>query len=289
MNWASPDLQTLIKLSLAEDDVRRDITTSLLIQPTIHIEAAVVAKQKGIVCGLPLAALFFRQLAHSVRVKTRVKDGTAVRPGQAFLSLVGPARVILSGERPVLNAIQHLSGIATFTAAQVAHLGRCRTHLLDTRKTIPGWRRLEKYAVRCGGGTNHRMSLGDAVLVKENHVRICRLSGVDWAGRLKTFRRRKPTFPVQIEIQTWADLAQVLAIKPQRVLLDNLAIPVLKRMISALRQALPKVEIEISGGVRPEDLPRLAKLGAEYISMGRLTHSAPAFDCSLDILRVQSR
>jgi nicotinate-nucleotide pyrophosphorylase (carboxylating) len=287
--WNSSDIQTLVRLALKEDDARQDVTTRLLIPLEVRLEAVLVAKQEGVICGLPLAAVFFKQLAPAVRVKPLMKDGSRVRSGQKFLSLSGSARAILSGERPVLNAIQHLSGIATFTAIQVALLGRSRTRLLDTRKTLPGWRLLEKYAVRCGGGTNHRMSLGDAVLVKENHVRICRLANVDWIKRLQTFRRQHPGFPTQIEIQSWEDVEPVIAIRPQAVLLDNLAIPVLKKMIQTLRKRLPHVEIEISGGVRPEDLPRLAALSPDRISMGRLTHSAPAFDCSLDILRVQSR
>lgn len=289
MHWGSASIRALVRLALAEDDARQDVTSRLLIPPNVHLKAAFVAKQRGVVCGLPLAAAFFKALAPSARVRSLVGEGAAIRPGQAFLRIEGQARVILTAERPALNAVQHLSGIATYTAAQVARLGRGKTQLLDTRKTLPGWRALEKYAVRCGGGTNHRQTLGDAVLVKENHVFIDRAAGVDWVTRLRRFRAAKPAFPVQVEIQSWTDLKQAIQIRPQRVLLDNQPPAALKKMMAALRRALPGVEIEISGGVRPEDLARLARLKPEYISMGRLTHSAPAFDCSLDILRVQNR
>ena len=289
MQWRSPEIRALVALALSEDDARQDITSRLLIPTNVRLKAAFVAKQRGVVCGLPLAAAFFKALAPSARVRPLVREGAVVRPGQAFLRIEGPARVILAAERPALNAVQHLSGIATYTAAQVARLGRGKTQLLDTRKTLPGWRALEKYAVRCGGGKNHRQSLGDAVLVKENHVFIGRAAGIDWVARLRRFRAAKPAFPVQVEIQSWADLKQVVLIRPQRVLVDNQPPATLKKMMAALRRALPGVEIEISGGVRPDDLARLARLNPERISMGRLTHSAPAFDCSLDILHVQVR
>jgi len=284
VNWSHSSVKTLISLALQEDQARHDATSRLLIPASARLKASIRAKQVGVVCGLPLGKMIFQAVQRSMTVKLLIKEGARVKPGQTLMTMSGAARAILEGERPALNAIQHLSGIATYTAQQVARLGKSKTKLLDTRKTIPGWRALEKYAVLCGGGDNHRMSLGDAVLVKENHIRIAREAGTDWVETLQKFRKKHPAFPVQIEVQTWDDLSDVIRVAPQRVLLDNLPVPTLKKMIRVLRQTLPNLEIEISGGVRPEDLHRLGKLGVERISMGRLTHSAPAFDCSLDIL-----
>ena len=289
MNWNSASVKELIRLALFEDRARQDLTTAALIPPECRLTAEIKAKQVGVVAGLPLAGLFFKKINPHLHYGMKAKDGHRVMKGQVLARVEGNARSILAAERPALNALQHLSGIATFTAQQVAQVKGSRTKIYDTRKTLPGWRILEKYAVRCGGGENHRMSLGDAVLVKENHLKICRETGHDWVGALLQLRRARPNLSMQIEIQTWNDLREVLKVRPPRVLLDNLDKPVLRRMISLIRKELPNTEIEVSGGVRTEDLKALSRLGVERISMGKLTHSAPAFDCSLDIVRVHAR
>lgn len=289
MNWNSASVKELVRLALLEDQARQDLTTSALIPSACRLTAEIRAKQAGIVAGLPLTGVFFKKINPQLRYIMKAKDGRRVALGQVLARIEGNARSILAAERPALNALQHLSGIATFTARQVVQVKGSKTRIYDTRKTLPGWRTLEKYAVRCGGGQNHRMSLGDAILVKENHLKICRETGRDWVEALHRIRRLKPDLPMQIEIQTWNDLREVLKVKPPRVLLDNLGKPVLRRMISLIRKELPHTEIEVSGGVRTEDLKPLAKLGVERISMGKLTHSAPAFDCSLDIIRVHAR
>jgi len=287
VNWHTPAIQTLIQLALREDQARADITSRLMIPSSIRLKAVLRAKQDGVVCGLPLAIQILKAVSPALAARAIVKEGSKVVKGQPFLSVQGSGRSILEAERPALNAIQHLSGIATLTARCRTLMGRSKTRLLDTRKTIPGWRALEKYAVACGGGANHRMSLGDAILVKENHIDIARRTGSDWVKTLQSFRKKRPSFPMQVEIQTVQDLQDALRIAPQRVLLDNLPDATLKKMIKTVRKELPNTEIEISGGVSPEDLPRLSRLGVERISMGKLTHSAPAFDCSLDILNVR--
>jgi len=260
----------------------------LLIDPTWRVRAAIVSHQFGVVAGLPLAALFLKTLDPAVRFESRTHDGTWVRPGQTLAVLYGKARSILSGERPALNALQHLSGIATLTRAQVVKLHGTGVRLYDTRKTLPGWRFLQKYAVRCGGAHNQRMSLSDAIMIKENHLRVVRLARRDWADRVRELERKRPSTLVQIEVQTQRDLRDAVLIKPRRVLLDNLPPTKIKRMIRYLRDVLPGVEIEITGGITPQNLRRLAKLHPNRISMGRLTHSVPAFDCSLDILHVDT-
>ncbi len=286
VRWNSFSIRRLIQDALREDEARRDVTSRTLIPSTFRLRAAIRAKQAGVVAGLPLAERLFKAMSPSCRVQKKVRDGANVRPGQTLLLVKGNARAILAAERPALNALQHLSGIATLTHQTLKPLKGFSTQLLDTRKTLPGWRELQKYAVSCGGGSNHRMSLGDALLVKENHQRIAQAGGVDWVKALHQTMKKRPRLSVQIEIQTQEDLRHALAVRPPRVLLDNLSVSKLKRMIRILRKQLPKTEIEISGGVRPQDVKRLARLGVERISMGCLTHSAPALDCSLDILHV---
>lgn len=288
MNWDAPDIQALVRSALHEDSARGDLTTRILIDPAWRIDAAIVAKQRGIIAGLPLAERFLKALDPSIRFRQQVDDGTRVRPGVILATLSGKARSVLSAERPALNALQHLSGIATFTHKQLRKLKGTGARLYDTRKTLPGWRFLQKYAVRCGGGTNHRMSLGDAVLVKENHLEIARMTGSDWVVRVQHAMKKHRRL-LQMEVQTERDLRDALRLKPQRVLLDNLELHDLKRMMRVLKRAVPGIEIEFTGGIKPADLRPLAKLRPDRISMGRLTHSTPAFDCSLDITHVYTR
>ena len=281
-------MRALVRAGLAEDQAHADVTTQTLIDPSWTIQALVVAKQNGIVSGLPLAKLFFKAMDPRIQFKANVHDGAHVHPKQTLAFIKGKARSVLSGERPALNALQHLSGIATFAASQVMTLKGTSIRLLDTRKTLPGWRVLQKYAVRCGGATNHRMSLGDEVLIKENHLRIARLAGHDWISDVQRLRRKRPSMVVQLEIQTDQDLNDALVLKPQRVLLDNLTRSRTKRMIRILRHLIPGIEIELTGGITPAALPSLARLHPDRISMGRLTHSVQAFDCSLDIIHVDA-
>jgi nicotinate-nucleotide pyrophosphorylase (carboxylating) len=287
VDWHNAQIRKLISLALLEDRANDDVTTRTLIGARWKAKAEIRSKQSGVVAGLPLAAAFFKAVSPRLRFRPLVPDGAKVKSGQALARIEGSARAILGGERPALNALQHLSGIATYTAQQVKRLGHSRTGLFDTRKTIPGWRLLEKYAVLCGGGKNHRLSLADAMLIKENHLKLARAARFPWVRRIQHFRKMRPRFPVQIEIQTESDLKEAILAKPQRVLLDNMSPARLRRTIVLLRKQLPKCEIEISGGVRADQLARLSKLGVERISMGRLTHSAPAFDCSLDFLELK--
>jgi nicotinate-nucleotide pyrophosphorylase (carboxylating) len=288
MNWDVPEIQAIIRSALHEDSARGDLTTRILIDPAWRIDAAIVAKQRGMIAGLPLAERFLKALDPSIRFRQLVADGTRVRPGMVLATFSGKARSVLSAERPALNALQHLSGIATFTQKQLRKLKGTGAHLYDTRKTLPGWRFLQKYAVRCGGGTNHRMSLGDAVLIKENHLEIARLAGSDWVARVQDAMKKHRTL-LQMEVQTERDLREALRLKPHRVLLDNLEPHDLKRMMRILKKTIPGIEIEFTGGIKPADLRHLAKLRPDRISMGRLTHSTPAFDCSLDITHVYPR
>lgn len=288
MFWDTPEIRSLVRSALQEDSVQSDLTTKLLIKSAWVVEATIVAKQKGIIAGLPLAAGFFNAVDRGILFKPAVREGALVLPRQTLALIKGRASSILSAERPALNALQHLSGIATYTHHQVQKLMGTPVKLYDTRKTLPGWRALQKYAVRCGGGFNHRMSLGDEIMIKENHLKVARLSKSDWIKNVQHVMGMRKAPTVQMEIQTERDLQDALRLAPPRVLLDNLPPKVLKRMIRRLRRAIPGIEIEITGGVKPETLRSLARLGPDRISMGRLTHSVTNFDCSLNITRVYS-
>ncbi len=286
VNWGSPSIRMLVRMALEEDAARRDVTTRALIPAGLRIEAEVRAKQAGVVCGLPLAAAFFRALDPHCRFSASVHEGRIVKTGTRLAVLHGRGRAILSAERSALNALQHLSGIATYTYALVKRLKGSRTRLYDTRKTLPGWRILQKYAVRCGGGVNHRGSLAGAVLIKDNHLKVCRLAGTGWTDAVRRLKRQRPSFPIEIEVQTERDRREALSLHPDRILLDNMSLSRLRKTIRRIRRQLPGAHIEISGGVRPEQLRALSRLGADRVSMGRLTHSAPVFDCSLDVIRL---
>jgi len=270
--------RALIGLALREDLGRRgDLTTRLFLPPEARLSGRVVAKEEGVVCGTRIAREVFRACDRGCRVRILAADGRRVRKGQAVMKVSG-GREILTAERTALNFLQHLSGIATLTAAYVRRVRGLRPRIYDTRKTLPGWRELEKYAVRCGGGRNHRMGLYDAVLLKDNHW--------DWAGEVRakvgSLRRRHPV-TVEIEAAGLAQVRRALEAGPDIILLDNMTREELRRAIGLIRREAPKIKIEISGGVTLENVRALATLGPDRISVGRLTHSAPAANLSLEI------
>ena len=288
VNWDAPEIQAIVRSALHEDSARGDLTTRILIDPAWRIDAAIVAKQRGIIAGLAAGGEIPEgpRPLDPVPATGRRRDPRPPGSGSGHSERKGSLGPL--GGAPGLNALQHLSGIATFTHKQLRKLKGTGAHLYDTRKTLPGWRFLQKYAVRCGGGINHRMSLGDAVLIKENHLEIARMAGSDWVARVQHAMKKHRKF-LQMEVQTERDLRDALRLKPQRVLLDNLEPHDLKRMMRILKKAIPGIEIEFTGGIKPADLRPLAKLRPDRISMGRLTHSTPAFDCSLDITHVYTR
>ncbi|MBI5631013.1 MAG: carboxylating nicotinate-nucleotide diphosphorylase [Elusimicrobia bacterium] len=269
----------LIREALKEDlGSRGDITTRFLVPTGARLSGAVVAKAPGVICGTEIAREVFRRAAPGCRIEMLARDGAEVRTGQAVMKISG-GRAVLSAERTALNFLQRLSGIATATRGYVERVRGTRAKIYDTRKTLPGWRILEKYAVRCGGGLNHRMGLHDAVLVKDNHWTRC----PDMASAVRALRRRHPRIPVELEAASLAQVEKALASKPDIILLDNMSRAGLKKVILLVRAKAPSVLIEISGGVSLEGLRSLAELGPDRISVGRITHSAPALDLSLEI------
>ncbi len=269
----------LIKIALDEDFGQRgDITTRALGTTDDHVSARIIAKQRGLVCGLDILSLVFREIDASITISLKVKDGDAVEPRQTLVELYGSSEKILNAERTALNFLGRLSGIATLTHQFVEQVGELHTRLLDTRKTTPGWRVLEKYAVTCGGGANHRFGLYDMFLIKENHITAA--GGLATAVRACRDYRRRMNFHADIEVET-QNLEQVkeaLALKVDRILLDNMSLEQLRECVDFVAHRIP---LEASGNVSLATVRRIAETGVDFISIGSLTHSAVAFDVSL--------
>lgn len=276
---ASADWRPLLKAALKEDLGRDgDVTTRYFIPRETRLNARVVSREAGVICGLEIAASAFKACEPRARVTILARDGARVRPGRAVMTVSG-GRGLLTAERTALNFLQRMSGVATLTRRYADRVRGTRAKVLDTRKTLPGWRALDKYAVACGGGLNHRLGLYDAAMVKDNHY-----EGRSLEAGVARLRRERPTLPLIIECDTKAQVTRALALKPDVVLLDNMRGTRLKREIRRIRAAAPRVKIEVSGGVRIEEIRALAKLGPDRISIGRLTHSAPALDLGLDLV-----
>jgi nicotinate-nucleotide pyrophosphorylase (carboxylating) len=267
----------LVAAALEEDDTKHDITTAATVLSDRRARCRIVARKAGVIAGLPLAAEAFRQLDKAVTIRTEHDDGTRVRPNTSVMFLSGHARGLLSAERVALNFLQRLSGIATLTAQYVEAIKGTGAHILDTRKTTPGFRRLEKYAVRAGGGLNHRMSLSSSVLIKDNHLAAAE---GDIGIAVQRARAVAPAgMKVEVECDTLDQVRAALAAAADVILLDNME-------MMELREAVKLVEgravIEASGGVTLETVKAIAETGVNWISVGALTHSVPALDLALD-------
>lgn len=279
--YDDPALEALIRRALDEDlQGADDLTTCALVPPGARLSCALIAKAAGVVCGLPIAERVFAAAGGGVRIRDALADGTAVEPGRVLLAGEGPAASILIGERTALNFVQRLSGIATFTARCVAAVAGTAARIYDTRKTTPGWRRLEKHAVACGGGCNHRFGLADAVLIKDNHIAVSGL-GTPAAAVARARAALGPGVPIEVEIERVEDLPAVAAAGADLVLLDNLPPDELRRAVALRDMLAPRVQLEASGGITLATLRAVAETGVDRISIGALTHSAPALDLSL--------
>ena len=268
----------LIDLALREDlgavDVAADLTAVWTVASDAEALARIIARQAGVVAGIEVARAVFARLDQNIAVCAEVADGDAVSAGQTLVRLQGRARSLLAGERTALNFLQQLSGVATLTHRYVEALSGTATRITDTRKTTPGWRRLQKWAVRLGGGVNHRMGLYDAVLIKENHAAA---GGVRAAIR----EARGQAAPIYVEAENLAEVEEALAGGPNRILLDNMDAPTLHRAVVLIRAANPAIEIEATGGYTLATVREAADAGVDLISIGALTHSAPALDLSM--------
>jgi len=277
MSFALPafDLDRFVEATLVEDvGEAGDITSQAVIPAEAKFEGVMNSRDPVIVAGLPIAAAFFRTLDPRVEVEQLVDDGQRAAAGTRLMRLRGAACAMLTAERSALNTVQHLSGIATLTRAYVDAIKGTRAILLDTRKTIPGLRRLEKYATRMGGAANHRMGLWDAAMIKDNHVAVA--GGVAEAVR----RARDAGIPeIIVEVDSVDQIEPALAAGATRLLLDNMDPPTLRGAVTLVGDRVPT---EASGGVRLETIRAIAETGVNFISVGRITQSAPAADIGLD-------
>ena len=273
-------IQVLLSQALAEDIGRGDVSTALAVAPGRQAVALLVARQEGVLAGLPLLAPLFARLDPAVAVQLLARDGQRLPAGATAAALRGPAAALLTGERTALNFLQQLSGIATLTASYVAAVAGTRCQILDTRKTVPGWRALAKYAVRCGGGRNHRHGLYDRILWKDNHWA---LAGPDLEALVADGRRRHPELTIEIEVDSLAQLARVLPLKVEWILLDNFTPELAAAAVTRRDQAGVATRLEVSGNVTLATIAAYARTGVDACSIGRLTHSAPALDLALDM------
>jgi nicotinate-nucleotide pyrophosphorylase (carboxylating) len=272
------DIAGIVRRALDEDAAFHDITTHAIVPAGALGVATMAAREAGVVAGLPLAAAAFTLIDPSCRVRMSMTDGERVAPGDVVLDVHGPVRALLGAERVALNYVQRLSGIATMTARFVAAVSGTRACILDTRKTTPGWRLLEKYAVQMGGGTNHRMDLAAMALIKDNHLTAANGDVLDAVRRVR--EASGPGVEVEVEADTLDQVRAAVDAGADRILLDNMPPPMLREAVSL---AGGRARLEASGGVRLDTVRAIAESGVDDISVGALTHSAPALDLNLHI------
>ncbi|HBI44424.1 MAG TPA: carboxylating nicotinate-nucleotide diphosphorylase [Planctomycetales bacterium] len=274
----------LLELALQEDlGANGDLTSLAVIPPNLPGRAALVVRSAGVVAGLPAAQQTFSIIDPQLSFQIMLPDGSAVSAGAVLAVVSGSMRSILAGERTALNFLQRLSGVATATALYVKAAANPRCKVLDTRKTTPGWRVLEKYAVRCGGGHNHRMGLGDGILIKDNHLAALG-GGTNAVAEAVRLARQKygAAFPLEIEVDDLIQFDAALAARPDIVLLDNMNPDQLREAVRRRNATAPGVQLEASGGVTLITIHSIAETGVDRVSVGALTHSAPALDIGLD-------
>jgi nicotinate-nucleotide pyrophosphorylase (carboxylating) len=270
------DFDAFVRATLAEDlGEGGDVTSAATVPADARLTAVMATREAVVVAGLPLATLFFRALDPDAEIEELVADGAKAPAGTELMRVSGNARKLLAAERSALNSVQHLSGIATATRAYVEAIAGTGCTLLDTRKTIPGLRVLEKYAARMGGATNHRMRLDDGILIKDNHVAVC--GGV--AQAVAAAKAYGSALPVQVEVDRIDQIEPALAAGADRLLLDNMLPPVLREAVALVAGRVPT---EASGGVRLDTIRAIAETGVTYVSVGRITQSSPAADIGLD-------
>lgn len=258
-----------------------DVTTTATIAADQRGTAAAVTRQAGVAAGLPVAALVFAIASESrLQVELVAADGDELNPGDVLLRVSGPVRDLLTAERTALNLLTHLSGVATLTGRWVAAVAGTHAQIRDTRKTMPGLRALEKYAVRCGGGVNHRMSLSDAALIKDNHV----AAAGSVARAFELVRAAAPDIAVEVEVDTVAQCAEAIEVGADLILLDNMSLADLRRCVALAGRASERsVRLEASGGLALSNAAAVAATGVDYLSIGALTHSAAVLDIGLDL------
>lgn len=291
MDWKSHRIETLLEHALVEDKATSDATTSVTIDPNLRASGSIIARQEMVVAGLGCVPQFleiFARLDSRPAAYTRFEvishpeifDGVRVRTGQVLAVVRHNARVLLSCERVILNLMQHLSGIATHTRKFVDAIQGTQARVLDTRKTVPGLRALEKYAVLCGGGTNHRLDLSSGILIKNNHIA---LGGGLKAALTHALERRKSGQRVQVEVRSMKELEEAVECGAEAILLDNMTPEQVKECVERVKKESRWIPTEASGGIVLENIRQYAETGVDFISVGALTHSAKAADISMSI------
>jgi nicotinate-nucleotide pyrophosphorylase (carboxylating) len=289
MEWKSRRIEAILEHALQEDKATSDVTTALTVEPGLRASATILAKEECVLAGLGCVPRFLDIFARldgkssgrfEVVSHPEIFDGVRVRKGQAVAVIRHNARVLLGCERVMLNLMQRMSGIATMTRRYVDEVRNTGAKVLDTRKTVPGLRILDKYAVRCGGGENHRLDLSDGILIKNNHITLG--GGIEKVLE-RAKERRKPGQTIDIEVRSFADLELALAHGAESLLLDNMTPAEVKRCMERVREQDGKIPVEASGGITLENIRKYALAGADYISVGALTHSATAVDLSMRI------
>lgn len=289
MDWKSKRIQTILEAALAEDKVANDVTTALTIDPKLRATGTILAKQACVVSGLGCIPAILEIYGKQSKIPVgrfevvshpEIFDGVKVRAGQPLAVIRHNAAALLSTERVILNLMQRMCGIATLTHEFVTAVAKTKTKVLDTRKTIPGLRILDKYAVSCGGGVNHRLDLQDGILIKNNHIS---LGGGLPVVLEKAMKGHKPGQIVQVEVRSEAELDQAIAGEAESILLDNMTPAQTKKAVKKIRAALPETKIESSGNMNLKTVRKYALAGVDFISVGALTHSATAVDLSMRI------
>lgn len=276
------EVRTLIRTALDEDlRYGPDVTSAATVAPNATVDAAIVSRADGVIAGLPAVLAVLDEVvgAGAYEVTASVADGTRIAPGDVVLALRAPTAALLTAERTALNLVCHLSGIATATARWVDAVAGTDARIRDSRKTLPGMRYLQKYAVRAGGGVNHRMGLGDAALIKDNHV----AAAGSVSAALTAVRAAAPDLPVEVEVDSLEQLDEVLALAPQLVLLDNFELWATQMAVSRRSNRSPQTKLESSGGLTIDQAADYARTGVDYLAVGALTHSVTALDLGLDI------
>jgi nicotinate-nucleotide pyrophosphorylase (carboxylating) len=289
MDWKSKRIGAILEAALAEDRVANDITTALTIPPNLRASGTIIAKEACVVSGLGCIPIFLNIFARmssapvgrfEVVSHPEIFDGVKVKKGQTLAVVRHNAAALLSCERVILNLMQRMCGIATLTNEFVKAVSGTKTKVLDTRKTIPGLRALDKYAVSCGGGVNHRLDLQDGILIKNNHIS---LGGGIPAVLERAIANRRSTQWIQVEVRTQIELDQAIAAGAESILLDNMTPSQVKKAVKQIRAKLPKVPIEASGNMNLKTVRKYALAGVDFVSVGALTHSATAADLSMRI------
>ena len=280
MRPSARDLEVLIDRALEEDSVGADVTTSALIPPHLEARALLVPQEPGILAGLDVAASTFKRIDPELQISLKLLDGERVEGGEIVAIIDGSMASILTAERTALNFLQRMSGIATLTAEYVKEVQGTNAAISDTRKTVPGLRVLDKYAVSIGGGRNHRMNLTDGVLIKDNHLAALKKEGVDLVQTIKRARSKAPhTVKIEVEVETIEAAVVAANVGADIVMLDNMS-P--EDMATAVDKIAANCVVEASGGITLENVASVAQSGVDIISIGALTHSARAMDISLD-------